>query len=283
MLPLLIASVLSEKIKIRYTYKAQFTVSFRSMEFDTEDKFSVVYERIAAALNKEPKSILIRYKGEIPHRCRTIRQAGVLENTVLLVSDAFEIGGWKPGVVAKKPVIYVYPTEPTNVKISVQPKGEFLAVYPEFTDKSKNEWLVHAEPGGKLTVDGRKYTSLFWEADTKQFFKPTFEEGFIVESKNAVHFLEKKLRFMGLTDLEANEFITFWLPVLNQNEKSVVSFQFNNYDEAAPLEISPKPDSVIRIFLAIRKAGDNMKIKKQSLPRFERKGFTVVEWGGCNI
>ena len=91
------------------------------------------------------------------------------------------------------------------------------------------------------------------------------------------------MRILGLTDLEANEFITYWLPVLNKNGKSVVSFQFDNYDKAAPLSVSPKPDTIIRVFLGIRKATDDEEIKEQVLPRFTREGYTVVEWGGCDI
>ena len=91
------------------------------------------------------------------------------------------------------------------------------------------------------------------------------------------------MRILGLTDLEANEFITYWIPTLNNNERSVVSFQFENYENAAKLNISPKPDTVIRVFLGIRKANENEEIEEQILPTLKRQGYTVVEWGGCAI
>ena len=124
---------------------------------------------------------------------------------------------------------------------------------------------------------------MFWEADINNF-TPKFETGFIVTKENAISFLEEKLKILGLTDLEANEFITYWIPVLNKNEKSVVSFQFENYEKAAPLEITPKPDTLIRVFLCIKKAGNgDDAIPEQKLPAQTRNGYTVVEWGGCNF
>ena len=49
------------------------------------------------------------------------------------------------------------------------------------------------------------------------------------------------------------------------------------------LSVTPKPDSMIRIFLSIKKLNAPINIKEQKLESVERKGFTVIEWGGCNI
>ena len=46
------------------------------------------------------------------------------------------------------------------------------------------------------------------------------------------------------------------------------------------MKIEPKPDSILRIFLSIKKLDKIVDIEEQNLERFERKGFTVVEWGG---
>ena len=183
---------------------------------------------------------------------------------------------------AEKPVIYIYPKEEIDANVSINLNGKFTAVYPEFTNQEKSEWSVHASPGGKLKVGDREYTSLFWEGEAK-YYIPTFETGFIVTKENAIKFLEDKLRILGLTDLEANEFITYWIPTLNKNERSIVSFQFENYENAAKLNVSPKPDTVIRVFLGIRKAKENEEIEEQILPTRKRQGYTVVEWGGCSI
>ena len=46
------------------------------------------------------------------------------------------------------------------------------------------------------------------------------------------------------------------------------------------LIINPKPDSLLRINIHIKKVNKKFSIKEQELPRFERKGFVAVEWGG---
>ena len=230
--------------------------------------------------------LMITYNGAIPHRCQTLLENNIPNHATLKVHRInsnevkFTLGKWSAPVMVKKPVIYLYPKEETDVKVSIEPKGEFSAVYPAFT--GNHEWSVHAYPCGKLTIGDRSYGSLFWEANCPEF-KPTFDKGFIVEKSNAIQFLEEKLHALGLNDAEANEFITFWLPVLNTNERSIVSFQFENYEEQAPLTITPKPDSVLRVFLAIKKATTDETIEPQELPHFTRSGFSVVEWGGVSL
>ena len=50
--------------------------------------------------------------------------------------------------------------------------------------------------------------------------KPSnYSEGFYVEDKDAIKFLEEKLSIIGLNDKEKNEFIMYWLPVLKDNKK----------------------------------------------------------------
>ena len=49
------------------------------------------------------------------------------------------------------------------------------------------------------------------------------------------------------------------------------------------MNIEPKPDSVLRVFLSIKKLDYLVNVEEQKLERFERKGFSVVEWGGTDI
>jgi hypothetical protein len=107
--------------------------------------------------------------------------------------------------------------------------------------------------------------------------------GFIVNEENAEKFLEGKLDILGLNEKEKTDFITFWLPILLRNKLSLCTFQtqkfFNNYE----LNINPKPDSMIRVFLTIKKLERPINIREQKLELVVRKGFSVVEWGGSNI
>ena len=61
---------------------------------------------------------------------------------------------------------------------------------------------------------------------------------------------------------------------------SICTFQSQEFFDHIPLNVSPKPDTLIRIFLTIKKIDSPIEIKEQKLQHHERKGFTVVEWGG---
>ena len=79
------------------------------------------------------------------------------------------------------------------------------------------------------------------------------------------------------------DFITFWLPTLLDNKLSICSFQTQKFFDNLELNVSPKPDTMIRIFLSIKKINAPIDIKEQKLEKVERKGYTVVEWGGSNF
>ena len=52
-----------------------------------------------------------------------------------------------------KPVIYLYPTEETEVSVKLEYGGEFIATYPKYNDG----WEVIASPDGTLTsLDGAR-------------------------------------------------------------------------------------------------------------------------------
>ena len=50
-----------------------------------------------------------------------------------------------------------------------------------------------------------------------------------------------------------------------------------------PLKVSPKPDTVIRVFMDFKPLDKKIEIKEQKLTKQTRKGFTIVEWGGSLI
>ena len=51
--------------------------------------------------------------------------------------------------------------------------------------------------------------------------------------------------------------------------------------EGAVLDIQPNPDSLLRVFMAYYPSDEAVEIEAQEFTSFERVGFTVVEWGGC--
>ena len=73
----------------------------------------------------------------------------------------------------------------------------------------------------------------------------------------------------------------YWLPILEQNKKSLVYFETTeSLQKENELIINPKPDSLLRIRMHVKKVNHKTEIKEQELPQFERKGFAAVEWGG---
>ena len=50
-----------------------------------------------------------------------------------------------------------------------------------------------------------------------------------------------------------------------------------------PLNIQPRPDTLIRVWMIYMGMDMPIEIKEQELAHFERKGYTVVEWGGVEI
>ena len=197
--------------------------------------------------------------------------AVVLVLTALLLTACVGCGG--------KPVIYLYPEETMEVSVKVDIDGVFTSTYPAY----KDGWTVSAKPDGILTdASGREYYCLFWEA-LLPAAKMDFDEGWCVAGKDTAGFLEEKLREIGLTDKEANEFIIYWLPRMEHNAYNLISFQTDAYEDVARLDITPTPDSVLRVFMAYKAADKPVDIAPQELAEFNRVGFTVVEWGGCEV
>ena len=95
--------------------------------------------------------------------------------------------------------------------------------------------------------------------------------------------LETALQQLGLNRREANEFIVYWLPLMEQNPYNIISFQTDIYTDAAELQIDPAPATLIRVFMAWKAADSFVEMPEQELTAPERTGFTVVEWGGTEI
>lgn len=108
-------------------------------------------------------------------------------------------------------------------------------------------------------------------------------KGFCVKGEETAVFLEDALAKLGLNRREANEFIVYWLPLMEQNEYNIISFQTDIYTEAAQLKVNPAPDTLIRVFMAWQASETAVDLPEQELTAPERNGFTVVEWGGTEL
>lgn len=196
------------------------------------------------------------------------------DNYISDVSSFFE------SQVDAKPIIYLYPEEQIQLSVKLGKEANITCTYPEY----KNGWNVIAKPDGKL-IDietGRNLYALYWEGIHSEEHNIT--EGFVVKGNETLKFLEEKLEVLGLNEIEAQEFIVFWLPILQENEYNYINFAtLDEINRNMPLEFSVEPDTLIRVLMQYKPLDGYKEVKEQKLITPERKGFTVVEWGGTEI
>lgn len=175
-----------------------------------------------------------------------------------------------------KPVIYLYPETPTEVSVRLTLNGTLTCTYPDYVEG----WETFtAYPDGTLIFpDGKEYYCLYWEG--LQATEWDLSEGFCVKGENTAEFLEWALAAQGLTPREANEFILYWLPLMQDNAYNVISFQTEAYTNGAVLDVTPAPDCLIRVFMAWYPTDTAVEMIPQTFKPPVRNGFTVVEWGG---
>ena len=186
-----------------------------------------------------------------------------------------------PFDVDKKPIIYIYPSSITEVSVKLGHPENITCSYPEYD----NGWTVIASPNGDL-VDvntNRNLYSLYYEANIKADVKVS-NTGFVVARNDTIKFLEEKLAILGLTEHAAQEFIIYWLPILEQNEYNYVYFATKEeIDSDMPLSIEPAPDTIIRVRMYFCGLDAPIQVKEQDLIPVRRLGYTVVEWGGIQL
>ena len=203
-----------------------------------------------------------------------------LVNPVILVIYIFSLSSDLQSDAAK-PIIYIYPETETTVQVTVGHPEKLSCVYPEYSEEG---WKVIVKPNGDLvdTKTGKNLYCLYWEGNQKQEYK--FKDGFVVAGEDLAKFLEEKLTILGLNEREANEFIIYWLPKLEANKYNLIRFEtMEEIEEYMPLNIEPKPDTLIRVMMDYKGLNKPIEIKEQKLENVTREGYTVVEWGGSEF
>lgn len=177
-----------------------------------------------------------------------------------------------------KPVIYLYPTAPMAISVKV---GADVKVSDPHYD-SKNGWKVLALPNGQLKVNGLNYDSLFWEGPGYGKY-PAITAGTVVPSTQAEKTIKNQLLEQGLNSSEAQDFLDYWTPKIpDKPYVRLTWFSTSQMDRLAPLQVTPKPDTIIRVFLDMDGLDKPISIPTQKLNSLERKGFTLIEWGGLS-
>ncbi len=212
------------------------------------------------------------------------KQEFIREHAVVLYKDAF--GQWlvyareqfSPAYGCAKPVVYLYPTSRQQVTVKV---GADVKLSDPFYDP-RTGWQVEASPDGQLTHQGRGYSSLFWEGPGWGQY-PAVVSGTVVKTRDALSTIKAQLRQQGLNQKESDDFVDYWQDKLPAKPYTRLTwFNTEQLNQLAPLSISPRPDTVIRVFLDFSGLDQPVKLPAQKLEKVPRSGFTVVEWGGLS-
>ena len=175
-----------------------------------------------------------------------------------------------------KPVVYLYPTQTQNVTVKVG--ADVKVSDPSYNPKSG--WRVVAQPNGQLSVGGKSYGSLFWEGPGNGNY-PAITSGTVVKRSDAAATIRQQLAQQGLNAQETKDFMAYWeSKIPNKPYIRLVWFNTAQMNELAPLYVSPKPTTVIRVFLDMDGLDKPINLPAQQLSAVPRTGFTVVEWGG---
>ena len=180
----------------------------------------------------------------------------------------------------EKPIIYLYPEEETELTVTLGKPEELTCTYPAYN----SGWHITAKPDGTLIGEnGRSYYALYWESKSKT--PVSMPDGFVVRGEDTASFLEEKLAILGLSEREAQEFIVYWLPQMQNNAYNLIRFATaEEIEEIMPLSFSVQPDTVIRVLMEYTPLDEAIEIPEQKLTAApERKGFVAVEWGGARI
>ena len=182
------------------------------------------------------------------------------------------------GVVAHKPVLYFHTDKKREFELAVIPKGEFIFTYPAI----EKGWKGSVNTDGTLSVNGKNYPYLFWEAQQDYHFKPS-NNGYHLKKEDYVSFLEKKCGELGFTATERTEFITFWGMKMQQHNELFVQFLFDEEcDQFAKLDFKEQPDDLRRVYICLSPWDNYFSsyLKDISFEAPPTSSYSVLEWGG---
>ena len=183
--------------------------------------------------------------------------------------------------VQYKPILYLYPTQTTQLSIKLVNEDKITCSYPKY----KESWKIIANQNGTLLDQktNRELYALYYENNNVKDYKIE-KEGFVIKGTESAEFLEEKLAILGLNERESEEFIIYWLPKLEKNKYNYIRFASKEeIEENMPIEFSVEPDTLIRIMMTYKGLNKPIKVEEQELSTPPRNGFVVVEWGGSEI
>lgn len=184
---------------------------------------------------------------------------------------------FRPESVYLKPMIYLYPDSAMPVDIRIGPVSSLAMTYPK---DDSGKWQVQAYPDGRLVErkTGKEFYGLYWEG--KNWTPPPSDTGVVVRGSELAQALDSLLELKGLNFRERQECVTFWMHSLVNSPWVMIQFFDQEFAKAHPLTVSPAPTTMLRVALSFRKLTTYVPLHPPVLTKPQRRGFTVVEWGG---
>lgn len=204
-----------------------------------------------------------------------------------------------------KPVVYLYPTKDTNVlvkfadnialtksipsyangwNVQAGPDGTLKDLQPQVTDCSQIDTQAFGSEYAAEACKNNSYPYLYWAGFTYNNY-PAQDTGFVVAADDLEKALEEKLSYISLNDKEISDMTSYWVPKMLAKNAPYYRLSFLQNDELNklfPMQVTPVPDSSIRVFLDWTPLSSKVNIAEQKLTSMTRHGFAYVEWGGLN-
>jgi hypothetical protein len=214
------------------------------------------------SIEKEPKHT---FKGEFPFYVSLIAYDEITSDTTIMpVYDE---------ILVYKPNIYIYPQKPISlcVDIAFPIGGRIVQSIPEYN----NGWCVTIDSSGLIN---NQFKYLFYESAQADIFQ--HQNGWCIAKSDLKAFFEKNMSLYNFSKPEIVDFIDYWIPRLEENNYYLIYPQTNEIiDKTIQVKFSIEPHNVNRLFYGIKGINSYSKIDEPAIVKFNRDGFTVMEWG----
>lgn len=180
-----------------------------------------------------------------------------------------------------EPLIYIYSKHRQLYELKLSNSIKIVDAIP---NTFNNSWQFYADSKGRLYFPGtnQREKYIYWEG-----IGPSLPElprqGDVVSAQNLDSYFSQRLQQFGFNAQEIYDFKKFWLKELSPYPNVLIEFLVNSeVDHYAPLEIKPRMNQIIRIYLIYRPLVDQKDVfPEKKYPVIIRKEDKVlVEWGG---
>jgi len=182
---------------------------------------------------------------------------------------------WLYDSLVEKPAIYIYPEEPGpfSVTLDLNNGTRLAATEPEYD----NGWKVDVAEDGRIDD---QWDYLFYEVAIA--VQPLLEQGWCLARTDLAAGLADIVTDFGLNEAERADFLEYWTTRLPRYDWYLVKPVLGpGLDTWVGLDVTPRPDTVLRFWLFFQGVSERVDIDPPSVPRMARTGTTVVEWGGA--